>query len=420
MLRAVLLFFVFFLMPMISFAGNVEQQPVYNRVHSGFEIPGTRIGDLLIHPSAKLLETFNDNIYATQNNKRSDFITRIAPGITAQTLNKDRGLKADLNTDHGLYRDNTRENYTDIHMSIIPYLQITHASRLEGKLAFEREHDARTAEAATNNIGAEEPVQWNRSVGRLGWQYKPGRIAFSPFAQYSQNRYENVAAMNGGATFINNDRDRNETEAGFELSCDLTDQNTVYFKTTGFSKDYIRNDFDQATFTPTAISRDSTGHDTRVGSIFQLTPLIHLDANAGYYHQNFDANAFHDVSTMVGKLNASWQVTALTTVDLGAKRDVFETNQMDASSFIQNAVTAKITHELRRNILVGIEATTGTNHYQGSSRKDDFWGAGPVVTYKMNRHIDWQAGYLYDSRSSNQFNADYDRQRFLVGMKVKF
>lgn len=419
MFRILFLFFnILFLFPVMALADPIERQPVNQRVHEGFEVPGTRLGDLMIHPSAKVMEIFNDNIYATDAIKRSDFITNVSPKITARTLNRNHGFKAEISSDHAFYNRNTRENYTDFKMSLMPYLQVTRASKLDAKIAYEREHDARTAEASSNNIGAEEPVRWNRTIGRLGWQYKPNRTGLNSFVQHAKRRYENVAALNGGPIFINNDRDRNEDEAGIELSHDLTDRNKIFAAMKGINRNYERRDFITTAYT--GLNRDSKAYDLRVGSNFDLTDLIRINLDGGFYSQNFSDSGFKNIQTFVTSAKATWQITGLTTLDFGAKREVFETIQPDASAFIQNAVTAQLSHELRRNILVGVEAASGTNSYTGGSRKDDFWGIGPNLVYKMNRNIDWKAGYLFDARQSNQPNADYDRQRVFVGMQVKF
>ena len=419
MLRFVLIMLITVL-PVIAFAEPIETLPVSARTRPGFSASGIRFGSVIIRPAARMTEMHSDNIYATDAIKRSDFVTNIAPAITAQTLNNKRGFKFDLDSEHALYKNNSRENYTDFGMSLAPYLQLTKISKLDAKLGFEREHDARTAEASSNNIGAEEPVRWNRSIGRLGWQYKPGQTGLTTFVQHAIRHYENVAALNGGPSFINNDRDRSENEIGAEISHDLTDRNRLYLAGNGFSRDYRRNDFDLVTGGYTGLSRDSTGYDLRVGTNFDLTSLIRLNVNGGYYNQDFSSNGFKNIQTAVTAAKATWMVTSLTTVDFGAKREVFETNQSDASAFIQSAATAEINHEFRRNIVIGIEAAKGKNTYIGSTREDEFWGAGPKIVYKMNRNIDWKAGYLYDSRKSNQFGADYDRQRIYAGIQVKF
>lgn len=403
-----------------AFADPIERQPVYDRAHPGFEVPGIRLGELLLHPSAKVMGQFNDNLYATNAIKRSDFVTYVSPGMTLRSLNERRGLKAELRSEHALHNRYSRENFTDLRMSLAPYLQLSRASRLDARIAYDREHDARTAEASSNNIGAEEPVRWTRITGRLGWEYKPGRTALRTFLQQENRRHENVGSLDGVTRFINDDRDRDETRIGAEISYDLTDQNRLYFRADMFDRDYSKQDFNDLTLKYDGLNRDSRGADLRAGVNIALTPLVRLNANGGYYQQDFSSNGFSTIETLVGDVLATWQVTALTTIDLGASRDVFETNQPDASAFARNKVTARVTHELRRNILLGAEMAGGKNTYQGSDREDDFWGVGPNLTYKMNRNIDWKAGYLYDRRESNQPGADYDRHRVFVGMQVKF
>jgi hypothetical protein len=415
------LFFLFIILfPAVAFAGDAELQPVYDRVPKGFEVPGIRLGDIMLHPSAELVEIFNDNIYATKSDHKSDFVTNIAPNLNFQSLNTQQGFQADLGVDSGIYRQFSREDYNDVHADLKPYMQVTKASKLDGELSFQHLHEPRTSEAASNNIGAEEPVQYSQSLGRLGWEYKPGRIGIDSFIQHEMLRFDNVPVMGGGPDLVNKDRDRDEESVGVELSCDLTDRNKIYTALKGFDHNYQHRDYDPVTGGYTGVTRDSTGADMRAGYLFDATKLIKLDINGGYYNQDFTDHSLQNVNAMVGKAIATWLLTPLTTVDFSAKRDVFETIQPDASAFAQSDFGFKVTHELRRNVLLGLEGNAGVNNYIGSTRKDTYWGAGPKITYKMNRNIDLHAEYIFDRRNSNLPDLDYDRQRVFAGIEVKF
>lgn len=374
----------------------------------------------MIYPSLKLMETSNSNIYASDALRRSDFITHISPKLVINSFDMQHGVKFSFGSDHALYNRYTRENYTDIRTSLSPYWQITRSSRIEARLAYDREHDARTAEAASNNIGAEEPVRWGQHGGRLAWQYKPGRAGLETFYQYQLRRHENVASLDNTMRFVNDDRDRTEQQLGAVLGYDVTDQRQVFLSLKTISRDYKRADYLNDTMAYDGPKRDSDAVDLRAGTGIDLTPLFLMTMEAGLYHQQFSDTRLNDVQQAVGRIKATWQVTALTTIDVGAQRDVYETIQPEASAFTQNRMNVQVMHELRRHVLVGVEAATGWHDYAGSTRKDEFWGAGPQIIYKMNKHLAWKTGYLFDTRSSNQIAADYTRHRLFSALEVKF
>src|SRR3546814_7236260 len=74
---------------------------------------GVRLGGFLLLPDLTVAESFNSNIYATQNNPASDFITALSPKVD---LRSDWGSHAlNLHADSTLVRYTTHdsENYND-------------------------------------------------------------------------------------------------------------------------------------------------------------------------------------------------------------------------------------------------------------------------------------------------------------------
>jgi hypothetical protein len=405
--------------PCSAFSRKLEEQPVRQRIQPGYETQPHHVGSLELFPSARLMALFNDNIYASKNNTRSDLITKVSPGVVVHTSNPHHGFKAAASSEHGLYSQFDRENYNDFHLDFQPYVRITPSSKLIGKLAFDQEHDARTAEAASNNIGAEEPVQWQRSIGRIGWNYQPSRLAIQVFLQNESRRYENVASITG-TQLINNDRNRNENSLNAEMSYDLGNQNKLYLTTIAFKRNYTRADFNTLLGSYSGINRDSDGYQTVIGVSQEITPLIRMNINGGIFHQSFNDGRLKTIQTPIGQAEITWQINPLTTIDLNLKRSVFETIQPDAAGFVQSKAGIEINHEFRRDLIIGGQLVTGSNNYAGSNRVDHYQGGGPFLIYKMNRTVSWKADVLYDKRNSNQVFADYTRQQAMITMQVQF
>lgn len=422
MLRLILTFLLVILPSAVVAASflPLENQPVHNRVQPGFAPVGARMGDVLFYPSLRLMETYNDNIYAAQGTAKSaDWITGLTPGLQVQMLNSRHGAQATFSADHADYRNHARENFTDLHGKISPYWHVNHAVKLQWQAAYDRAHDARISEAASNNIGAEEPVRWSRVSGKMAGAYQPGRTGLSGFVRQSDLRYDNVAALNSGAILVNDDRNRQESRLGLRLGHYLTDRSGVDLRVARFVHDYRRAMFNRTIRNYAGPSRDSSGHTLRFGIHAAPTPLIHVRGNGGYYHQNFADPRFRDVDTGIGQIKAVWQVTALTTLDASTGRKVFETIQPDASTFIQHRNRVAVTHELRRNVIAGLAFVSGRNTYTGSHRRDDFHGVTPHLVYHMNRYLDWKLSYLYDHRESSYMGGSYDRQQIFIALHIR-
>ena len=398
----------------------LAEQPVNQRIQPGFDIPGIHLGNLLIHPSMQLLEVFDTNVYATKNNHKSDLVSIVSPGLTVQTLQPRYGAKLIALSHHGFYADNSSENYNDTRISLDPYYRMMHASVFKGRLLLDHSHELRSSEAANTNFGAEEPVRFTQSLGRLWWEYKPSHFAFTPYVEHAVLAYNNVGRRSGGPAFINNDRDRSEDEIGAKLAYELFGKNQLYLQNRGFSRDYKRADYNNTTFSYSGASRDSKGWETRAGTTYFLTPLTNLDLNVGAYHQSFQDSFFKDANVAVARAVMTWQTTALTTCSFGVERQVLETTQDDASAFIQNGFDAKVFHELRRHIILGAQANIGSNDYIGNDRRDDYWAAGFSGLYRLSRSLGLKADYAFENRNSTLAAADYSKHQVFVSLQVEF
>lgn len=393
--------------------------PADQRQHPGLEPPGIRLGELLLHPSARVMAIFDSNVYATPTNRKSDLVTVVSPGISAKSLHPNHGINFSANSHHGFYADNNGENYNDYQVEASPYMRMTKISTLKARLLWQRAHELRTSDAANTNFGAEEPVRYTQALGRLFWQYRPGRFGLTPHLQHADISYENVARRGGGASFVNNDRDRAEDEAGIELSYDFWGKNQLYWRNRVFRRDYKRGDYNSATLSY-GVQRDSDGFESRIGTNYFLTPITRLDINGGYYSQNFDANGFKDISTAVGQATLTWPVTALTTCYADLERRVWETAQDNASGFVQDRAGFRVAHELRRHLVLGLQTGVGRNDYTGNIRKDEYWEGGVSALYKMSGNLGWKVDYIYEERDSNVLNADYSKHQVFVGLQVQF
>src|SRR5690606_32548823 len=312
------------------------------------------------------------------------------------------------------------ENFNDVLVEASPYVVITRALKLKGTLSWRKGHEDRMAESGLNTSAAEDPAQWQRHIARLEAVYKRGRVGFMPFGEFTQIRLDNVARIGGGQSFINDDRDRDQTDLGVEISCDITDRSTLYWRSFWFDKNYKRNDFDTGAGTYTGDNRDSNGLQSVLGVRLPLTNLIALDLQAGYHHQRYDDPTFDAIGTVIGEADLNWAITPLTTVTFSAARAVYDTAQDGATAYIAHTGHATISHELRRNLMADAGFYIGHHAYKDFDRNDDLTGGGAGATWMMNRHMHWRATYIYEDRDSNITANRYDKHRIFVSLKVPF
>lgn len=382
---------------------------------------GARVGSLMLYPSIKVMENFDSNIYGTVANEEADFITTVSPGLLIKNTDSDVGATLNLWSQHGFYAENAGENYDDYMIDFSPFVVMTRAMKLTAKLSHEQSHDIRTDESGLADPSAAEPTIWQRSIGRLGWEYKRSRFGAATHAQMTVYRFNNVDNKNPvGPRFIANDRDRNELQGGVELSCDVGGRSSLYWRNLAFHHDYQRRDYSTITQSYSGDARDSEGVNSVVGFKFPITDLITADINAGYHAQDFRAPGFTDMNDPVGQATLSYQVSRLFLLGLSARRQLLETPIDLSSGYQQDAFAVDLTYDASRQWQFDSTITAWTNDYYGIDRTDDYKLANIGATYHLNRMFSIRPQYMYDTRDSNIAGADYDRHRVFMSLRVRF
>ena len=145
-----------------------------------------------------------------------------------------------------------------------------------------------------------------------------------------------------------------------------------------------------------------------VGSDFRLSNLAQGGIYVGYQKQSYDDPTLSDISGLSYGADVAWFVTPLTTVTFNADSVVSETTTA-ASGYLAQSVSARIDHELLRNLLLNAKVGYENDDYTGISRTDDIVNAGIGADYMLNRNFSINVGYDYTNRNSSVFGSDYSR-----------
>src|SRR5262249_7715230 len=127
-----------------------------------------------------------------------------------------------------------------------------------------------------------------------------------------------------------------------------------------------------------------------------------------------------DVTTprVAGQL--TWNITALTSIILRARRTEEPTTQTGSSSKVVAAVSGRVEHELLRNVLVFGEAAYRNNDFEATNRVDDVYGASIGSEYLLNRNFSLFGEYDFELRNSNTPGNDFLDNVVLVGGRVQY
>ena len=111
--------------------------PVTGRSRPDYDPLGIRAGGFLIYPSFTVDGSYNDNIFADDDNQESDFIFTYSPRIDFRSNFPRHSLNWTLHTDVGQYVDHTNENFWDYGTELAGRLDITRNNRLIGRANYD-------------------------------------------------------------------------------------------------------------------------------------------------------------------------------------------------------------------------------------------------------------------------------------------
>ncbi|HLS69367.1 MAG TPA: outer membrane beta-barrel protein [Kiloniellales bacterium] len=378
--------------------------PVYARQRPEVDPLGVRAGAFMIYPQARLTGNFDDNIYATPNNRESDFITTIAPRIRAESNWSNHHLALDAEVAAGFYAKNQSEDFVDGRLALEGRLDVQRGTFLEAGLSVARLHEERGDPDVP--FAYDEPSVFYETHASLTGYHGVGRLSLSLGANYTRLAYRSVD-LTDGTSYSQSDRDRNIYEGHARVAYELL-PNVIPF----IQGSYNVRRYD----TRQPINRESEGYRIGVGSGFDAGGIITGEVYAGYMRQNYVSSRLDDASGPWFGAQVLWNVTRLTSVELGLERRVVETANLDASSYTRTAVETRVDHELLRNLLIGGYAHYYDDRYNGTSLKNRYFEAGPRATYLWNRNFNAELSLSHSRRDSNDSDLDYRSNRILFSI----
>ena len=378
--------------------------PVYARKRPEVDPIGVRAGAFMIYPSARLTGYFDDNIYAAPNNRKSDFVTTLAPRLRAESNWSRHQLALDAEVAAGFYAKNQSEDFVDGRMALQGRLDVQRGTFLETGLSFARLHEERGDPDVP--FAHDEPSVFYETHASLVGYHGVGRLSLRLGGDYTRLNYQSVDLVDGGSD-SQADRDRHIYEGHARVAYELL-PNVIPF----LQGSYNVRRYDQRE----PVNRESEGYRIGVGTGFDTGGIITGEVSAGYMRQNYVSGRLDDVSGPWFGGQVLWNVTRLTSVEVGLERRVVETANLDASSYTRTALEVRADHELLRNLLVGGYAHYYDDRYNGTNLKNRYFEAGPRATYLWNRNFNAELSLTHHRRDSNDSDQDYRSNRILFSI----
>ena len=179
-----------------------------------------------------------------------------------------------------------------------------------------------------------------------------------------------------------------------------------------------RRTYDQA-IDSGGYKRSSVGYTLRAGSTFEITRTLTGEVAAGYGFRDYEDTRLGDLKGPLVDASLVWQASPLTRVTLKAGTEFLETTQAGSAGALGHRVGLLVTHDLLRNLQIGLNFDYSHASYSGISRTEQTVVAGARIDYKIDRNFVFRTSYSYERAISSIANNSSTAHVFLAGIRLQ-
>lgn len=376
---------------------------------------GLRSGTFFIYPAVSIASSYNDNLFATEDNTVSDFGVGIAPELKVESDWGRHSLAAFAYSDSTFYADTSSLDYTNWGARGEGRLDVSDRTSIEVGGGFDRLNQA------PGNINTVSPTKhrivYDVLSGEVGVRQTLNRLELLLQGQIRKYDFEDAQLRSGGD--LDQDfRDRTAMEGLFQATYAFSPGYAAFIQANINQRNYALSPGDPDFIAGEDFDRDSYGYGLEAGLAFELTHLLYGHIGVGYINQSYQSPALADVSAPSVGADLLWNVTTLTSIRLNASRQVNDSTLPNSGARLRSEVSLGVDHELLRNLIVTLNGTYRNQEFTGINRSDNYYRGEGAVRFLLSPLVTFEAGYQYRTRTSDRNIQEYSRNVVEVSMTL--
>lgn len=384
---------------------------VRERVVPGYETPGVPVGSFTLSPSAELSANATDNVFALEDDRRSDAFVTLRP--SAQLTSNWTGRSLNLSAD-GTFSRFARNGTEDLNaVNVSAYATQDFGGEFRARVLGRFRTNRESRESQNAFVLTRRPVFFRSALGSVGLAKRLGSIQLSGEAGLEDLNFRDAQLRAGGEL----DQDyRDGTVRSVRGRADVIQSTAVaYFvQATHASSSYAQPSF-------TGVRRGARTTEVLAGARFELPVLARGEVGVGYITSSFRDERFQRFSGLAVNALVSFFPSQLTTVTVTARRSVNDAGTPDSSTYATLSGGVQVDHELLRSLILGASLQLQRDSFNGVDRDDRRVAVGVSADYRLNRRFTVRVGAdrLDLSSDGAARYKSFVRHRALVGMGVR-
>jgi len=394
-----------------------------------------------LHPYISVQQIYDDNIDLNPDNRKSDNITVIKPGLGFNNLDQTGGIAFDYNLGVNQYWKHDENNYISHNAHLDAKYMTREHFNFYLKERFIRSDEPREREylapsevpnAYVLSTVQERSVFWrNIVIPTVEYMFgKDDKLGVS----YTENDYKNQdetigkrreATVSPFFEFWLNDRNGisgnyGYTHGDFDNTPDLRGQNASFRYTNRYgpkSSVYLDNTVLRRDFDSQA-KQDYDVYNPKIGTEHAFSRTLTGLVEAGYYWQDQKKGPTRAAPTYKASLtNIDQRTTYNITLQGGFYEDYATSENLGFTRYHRLLVSAN--HRLEKRMFVSMMGNLEYADYT-FDRDDKIYGGTVSAGYDIVKWLSVSVQYTYQERDSSQDSADYTDNKAMLTIKAVY
>jgi hypothetical protein len=391
-----------------SLANAAEADAVALRPRLAYDAAGLDLGSFVVYPSVETKLTYDDNVYDSAVDRRSDGNLVISPKIRVQSQWARNSLTFAAGADIQRYRALHTENNNQYSFAADGRFDISQAVALSADTSYGRYTEPRGS-LGDVVIGG-EPGRYDHATAAATATAQTGDVLLTASGGVE---YYNYLPIQVGDSLVSQDfQDRIAYTASLRADYSVGPGLRIFVSGSGNIQRY-RSEF-------VGIDQNSHGIAVLTGIAFGLTELISGEVGVGYLSQSYAQPSFGTVAGVTYSGKVVWNPTTLLTLTLNGNRTLQQSPLFDQAGVLEDSVGMKVDYEFLRNFLISLSGTGVIDDYRGIDRHELLYAVDLTGQYLINRvlAIDLDFNHRHES-ASGTFVRKYSGSSVSLGLTVK-
>ncbi|MDF9393277.1 MULTISPECIES: outer membrane beta-barrel protein [Methylococcus] len=353
-------------------------------------------------------EYYDDNVFYSNLNRRSSFVTVVNPQFLVPMRFGKQNLGLGYSFRGSIYENASQNNYVDNYLNAFGDLEFNHRARLmlNGSLVFA--HDPIGTMFSQGNVAnlLSEPNEWHEETFGAQFRYGANKAKgrFDLYFNFVSRTYDNHPLLTKG-------RDVNGYTLGGTFYYRVMPKTSLLVQV-----DQILSDYQYTP--PGAPSLDSLQGRYLAGVLWEPTAKTTGSLRAGYLTKDFSDSSLGAFGLPTYEAAVSWAPQTYSTFRLAASRIANESVYLGASFSDSQYYALSWNHVWLERFSSRLEVNAREDKYQNSDINNRGYGVFAGFYYKPQHWLTTGLNYFYNQRRSTRNQYDYDRNMIELNFQM--